>query len=119
LKSTPLGSNNIPGDKPADLAKGGHEITLAIEKKIPHVKILLCSVLPRDTANQQVHDTNALLAHEDNKKTVFYLDLTAPYEETPGHINTTLYVADHVHLTKEGYQIWYNLMEPLLAKLLA
>jgi len=99
--------------------KGIHAVTEAIVKKVPNVKILLCSILPRGEDNNQVHETNKLLASEDNQKTVFYLDLTAPYESTPGHINAALFVEDHLHLTKRGYQIWYDTMEPLLAKLLA
>ena len=81
--------------------------------------MLLLSILPSGHKNHIIHQTNKLLALQENRKTVFFLDLTTYFEITPEHFNDKLYVADKVHLTKEGYAIWYKVMEPLFAKLIA
>ena len=116
----PIGSNNVRlHDHPEDISKGVHEIIKQIEVKIPGVKVLLLSILPRGNFNHHVHLTNNLLAKLEDKKTVFYLNLIPHFEVSHQKINETLYLADHVHLTKEGYQVWYSAMEPLFSKLIA
>jgi lysophospholipase L1-like esterase len=39
------------------------------------------------------------------------------FQDSPGKEKAGLYT-DTIHLTKEGYQVWYETMEPLLKKLL-
>jgi lysophospholipase L1-like esterase len=39
------------------------------------------------------------------------------FQDSPGKEKAGLFY-DTVHLTKEGYQVWYDTMEPLLKKLL-
>lgn len=83
------------------------------------MKVLLLSILPRGNHNHHVHLTNQLLGQQEDKKTVFWLDLTSKYELSPEHQNEHLFVADKVHLTKQGYQVWYETMETLFTKLIA
>jgi lysophospholipase L1-like esterase len=85
------------------------------------VKIILTSILPRGTDVQQVYDINKLLPSVDNQKSVFFLDLTAIFEEPgTGHVlNKTLFQSDELHPKLAGYELWSEKMDPLLVKLLA
>lgn len=94
-------------------------IIKALEGKIPGVKVLLLSILPRGKYNHHVHLTNQLLAKLDNQKTVHYLDLTPHFEVSKEKINTKLYLADQLHLTLAGYEAWDKAMKPLFDKLIA
>ena len=86
---------------------------------MPKVKILLLCILPSAHHNHVIHQTNKLLALKEDKSTVFYLDLTSHFEISPEHINNSLYLSDKIHPNKEGYTIWYKVMEPLFSKLIA
>ena len=98
-----LGFNNANhGDHAVDINKGIQAIIKSLHEKVPNTKVLLLSILPSGHKNHVIHETNKLLAHQENKKTVFFLDLTTHYETTPEHINDKLFVADKIHLTKEG-----------------
>ena len=115
-----IGYNNLSHkDHPEDVAKGIHEIIKAIKSKIAHVKVLLANILPSGHHNSAIHATNKLLPKEADNKTVFHLDMTKHYESSPGHINTTLFIEDKLHMTEAGYKVWYKAMEPLFAKLIA
>jgi lysophospholipase L1-like esterase len=45
------------------------------------------------------------------------LDLSDKFQDSPGKKKAGLFF-DAIHLTKEGYQVLYETMEPLLKKLL-
>jgi hypothetical protein len=36
------------------------------------------------------------------------------FHETNGHVKSNLYIGDLIHLSKEGYQMWQNSMDPLI-----
>lgn len=113
------GFNNVNhNDKPADIDKGIEAILKALHAKIPGVKVILVNILPSGHHNHVIHETNKLLARHEDRKTVFSLDLTHVFEESPEKINTKLYVGDQIHLVKEGYVLWQKAMEPLFSKLL-
>ena len=112
-----VGSNNRH-DKPADVVHGLRAINQALLKKLPSVRIILLSIFPRSEDAHQVGEINKLLEHEGDNKSVFFLDVTKHFETSPGHLNTSLYQLDHLHLTLAGYQVWYEAMEPLFSKLL-
>ncbi len=86
---------------------------------MPSTKILLLGVLPRagHDAEARVEDINKQISKFSDDKHVFYLDMADKFQDSPGKEKAGLYT-DTVHLTKEGYQVWYETMEPTLKKLL-
>ena len=86
--------------------------------KMPHAKILLLSVFPRGSHNSDVHNINHEISKFEDRKVVFYLDMTSHFETSSTQLKTDLYVPDHVHLTAKGYQVWYEAMETLFAQLI-
>ncbi len=100
-----------------DIAHGIKEIIRQLLVKMPSTKILLLGVLPRaGTLEAKVEPINTLISKFDDKKQVFYLDMSDKFQDSPGKEKAGLYT-DTVHLTKEGYQVWYETMEPLFKKL--
>ena len=86
---------------------------------MPNAKVLLLGVLPKGVPGYPtVPHLNTLISHHNNDKNVFFLDMYNHFMANETNVNDSLYVPDHVHLTKGGYQVWYETMEPLLEKLL-
>lgn len=106
-------------DTPADTAKGVHAILDSLHKKFPTAKVLLISILPRagEKLDTKVHDTNALIARFADNIRVHYLDLAVHFEISLGVEVVELFVADHVHLTAKGYELWYKTMEASFVQL--
>jgi lysophospholipase L1-like esterase len=107
-----LGANTVE-----DIAHGIEEIINQLLVKMPSTKILLLGILPRAGGTEtKVQAINTLISKYNDDKHVFYLDMSDKFQDSPGKEKAGLYV-DTVHLTKEGYQVWYETMEPLLKKL--
>ncbi len=87
--------------------------------KLPETNILLLGVLPRlqPAVEAKVIKVNSIIKTLADNKRVHFLDMDAHFVDAAGHEKAGVF-ADGVHLTKEGYQIWYETMEPLFAKLL-
>ena len=62
--------------------------------------------------------TNAIIANYNDDTRVFFLDMSNTFQTTPGRQIKKLFKYDKCHLTQKGYQLWYETMEPLFAKLL-
>jgi lysophospholipase L1-like esterase len=107
-----LGANTVE-----DIAHGIEEIINQLLVKMPSTKILLLGILPRAGGTEtKVQAINTLISKYNDDKHVFYLDMSDKFQDSPGKEKVGLYV-DTVHLTKEGYQVWYDTMEPLFKKL--
>jgi lysophospholipase L1-like esterase len=102
---------------PEDIAHGIKEIINQLLVKMPSTKILLLGIIPRvGNAETKLKAVNNIISKYNDDKQVFYLDMTDKFEDSPGNEKAGLYV-DTVHLTKEGYQVWYETMEPIFKKL--
>jgi lysophospholipase L1-like esterase len=65
-----------------------------------------------------MQETNALLQqYADSKPTVHYVDIATPMLGADGLPMTHLYVADRLHMTPAGYEIWNRVLGPVLAEL--
>jgi lysophospholipase L1-like esterase len=112
-----LGTNNL-GANTEDIAHGIKEVIAVTLAKMPSAKILLLGILPRaGDLEKQVQGINTIISKYNDDKHVFYLDMSDKFQDSPGKEKAGLFT-DTVHLTKEGYQVWYETMEPLLKKLL-
>jgi lysophospholipase L1-like esterase len=101
-----------------DIAHGIKQVINVTLAKMPSAKILLLAILPRaGDLEKKVQTINTLISKYNDDKQVFYLDMSDKFQDSPGKEKAGLFT-DTVHLTKEGYQVWYDTMEPLLKKLL-
>ncbi len=103
--------------------KAIHVINEKIREKLPKTHILLVGQIPRGDKAQddRVIDIDKLLKKDYavEKEWVHYLDISEKFRDSTTKLqNKSLYVADGVHLNKEGYKLWAESMEPLFKKLL-
>ncbi|CAG2104385.1 unnamed protein product [Medioppia subpectinata] len=114
-----IGTNNLGDCTAPEISIGIYEIIRHLRAKLPNTKLLLLGVLPRDgNFGLKVEEINKIIAKFDDKKHVFFLDMSKHFSTAPGKEIPDLYDHDKVHLVLKGYQVWQQAMEPLLKSLL-
>lgn len=111
-----IGLNNFTGTA-HDVALGIHAVMKKTQQVFPGIKTLLVSLTPnaRDTGDT-VEKANELIEKYANGKDVFYIDI---YSKMPKEgDNWKGLRPDHLHLNRDGYQIWAETMQPVLTQLL-
>ena len=107
-----IGTNNAP-DTPEDIAAGVKAVIGATQKKFPGIRVVLMSILPNARATEKMAQVNGLIAPLADRKSVFYLDLAAKF--APAGDNWKGLSRDKLHLSVEGYEMWANELEALMA----
>ena len=119
-----IGTNNLGllDDKPAAVAKGVAAIVDVVQSRFPEAEILLLSIFPRgrtpeDEFRRQVVATNALIKPLGKRDQVTWLELWDVFLAKDGTMSREI-MADYLHPTPLGYQIWAKEMAPTLGTLL-
>lgn len=117
-----IGTNNVGHNPPDQIANGIEAIVKKLHEKLPETKVLLLGVFPRDqrptdTNREQVNAVNDKIARLDNGKTVKYLDISKSFMNEDGTVSPDI-MPDFVHLTRKGYRLWADAMEPTLWSML-
>src|SRR5262245_37487239 len=105
-----LGTNNINRNPVDEIVDGDRLIIEEFKQRQPQAKVLLLGVFPRnaDPANPlraTIKDINSKLAKLADNNKVFYMDIGDKFL-TPDGTLTTEIMADGLHPTAKGYQIW-------------
>src|SRR5215831_1144815 len=105
-----LGTNNINRNPVDEIVDGDRLIIEEFKKRQPQAKVLLLGIFPRnaDPANPlraTIKEINAGLAKLADNTQVFYMDIGEKFL-TPDGTLTTEIMADGLHPTAKGYQIW-------------
>jgi lysophospholipase L1-like esterase len=121
-----IGTNNSGNDSPDDIAQAIKMIIDDTHAKVPETKILLLAIFPRgprtnsiaamdDAAKRMevIRATNERIAKYDDGQTVKYLDIGGKFLDADGTISKDV-MADQLHPTEKGYQIWADAMNPTL-----
>ena len=120
-----IGTNNNSSEStdPANVAKGVEKIVALIRAKQPSARIILHPIFPRGvSAESKRHAaararndrTNALLkefAAKDGK--IVWIDFNAKLVDATGWVPREM-MADEIHPTDAGYDIWMAALEPAL-----
>jgi lysophospholipase L1-like esterase len=118
-----VGTNNLGGgETPAATAEGIGRIVDTIKAVSPGSKILLLGVLPRGFSPtapyrgeiDQLNSLISLLAHGQRVK---YLNIGGAFVNADGWISQAV-MADALHPTAYGYELWTAAMWPTLLQLL-
>ena len=117
-----IGVNNF-GWRQADVKATAEGIRLcvnALKEKAPNAKILLLGIFPAgNTPNDQnrpkIAATNEIIKDFADNKPVFYEDL-GPKFLTPTGVLERDIMADYLHPTAKGYQIWADAIRPYVEK---
>ena len=119
-----IGTNNVGhfrDEKPEWAAAGVKRIVDTVLEKLPHTKVLLLAVFPRGAkdsdARKKVDALNAIIAKLGDGRRVFYLDIGKKFLDAGGEIPKDI-MPDALHPSPQGYDIWYDAMQPTLTKLL-
>lgn len=130
-----LGTNNAAQHSGDEIAAADTKIVELIRAKIPGVKVLLLAIFPRDARRgpsgliteasvtdagkrmAAIDRANALLAKLDDGVNVRFLDISAQFLGKDGRIPWTI-MPDQLHLSRAGYQLWADAMQPLLTEML-
>jgi lysophospholipase L1-like esterase len=114
-RNTGAPRNSIP-----ETIDGVTAVVQELRKRFADSKILLLGIFPRSDdqlARSQIPVINQALAKLDDQKHVFFLDIGAKFLDADGNIPVDI-MADHLHPTAKGYQIWADAIKEPLAKLL-
>ena len=117
-----IGTNNSGDDTAEDIEAGITAIVEKLRSKLPETKILLLAIFPRgkdnDDARRQVNiATNKIIKSLDDGKSVFYLDISDRFLSEDGTLDLEI-MPDLLHLSKQGYEIWAEAIEPKVAEVL-
>jgi len=122
-----IGTNNngINGYNPEDTAAGVKACLDEIRRRQPQAKVVLMNYLPRavgtkngdvsrDSANARNLKTSELIRRFADGQRIVWLDLYDRFVVN-GRIPPRLMLDDFIHPSEEGYRIWAEELEPMLA----
>ena len=122
-----IGTNNTSkGDSAEDIARGVTVIVRTLQARLPKAKILLLGVYPRganpaDAKTAQfranISAVNAIISKLDDGAGVRYLYFGDKFLASDGALPKSL-MPDALHLSKDGYQIWADSVNPVIAGML-
>ncbi len=119
-----IGTNNIGhfnDEKPEWAAAGVKKIVDIVREKLPHAKVLLLGVFPRDAKDsphrKAVEAINAIISKYDDGKTVHYLDIGKKFLDENGELPKDV-MPDRLHPNAKGYEIWYEAIQPSVDELM-
>ncbi|MES2162647.1 MAG: bifunctional acetylxylan esterase/glucomannan deacetylase AxeC2 [Pseudomonadota bacterium] len=107
---------------PAEVFDGVRAVLAKVRALYPEARVLLNAVLPYDRLAQspkraQVAALNRMIAELDDGRHVFFHDYGAHFLQADGDMSPEV-MADFLHPTAKGYQIWSDAMLPDLRKLM-
>ena len=117
-----IGTNNFAGDSAEDIAAGIVAIVRKLRSKLPKTKVLLLGVFPRgelpaDPLRAKNVAINSLIKNAGDQRMVHYLEINDKLLKADGSQDRDV-MPDLVHLSPQGYEIWADAIEPIVAKLL-
>ncbi len=115
---TPLGDDAA---RVSDITRGVQAIVNRCREKAPRATILLMGITPRND-NIAVMPTigriNARLAKLANGRSIRYLDFNGRLADSSGRLFEGMSDPDQLHLTTKAYQVWADMLRPVLTELL-
>lgn len=116
-----IGTNNADKNTPEEIAAGVRALLDEIHQRQPQAHVILMAIFPRgpkpDARRAKLDTTNQLLAQFAAPGRVTFLDIGAKFLQPDGSITREV-MGDFLHPTAKGYEIWAEMIEPVLAKLL-
>ena len=117
-----IGTNNSGSNTPEQIAEGVEAIVKQLRTKLPKTQVLLLAVFPRgpdknDKRRQVNEKTNEIFKKLADGKIVHYLDIGPRFLQDDGTLTREI-MPDLLHLSKKGYAIWAESIEPTLKTLL-
>lgn len=123
-----IGTNNLsarPGSTPNTPEEIAEGIAAAVQRyrtRFPEGKVLLLGVFPRGALpaspyREPIRRINAIIAKLDDGRTVRYMDIGERFLAPDGSIPADV-MADGLHPTAKGYEIWANAVMPTVREMM-
>ena len=119
-----IGTNNLGGfaeEQPEWVAAGVKKIVDTVHQKIPNTKVLLLAVFPCRAKNSlhraKVEATNKIICNLDDGKKTKFLDISKVFLDNKGEVLRDT-MPDLLHPNANGYDLWYEAMNPVLTEML-
>jgi lysophospholipase L1-like esterase len=116
-----IGTNNASSATADEIAQGITAIVRELRQRLPKAKVLLLGVFPRgqkpDATREKLQAVNTKIAGLDDGSHVKFLDIGKAFLNQDGTISPEI-MPDYLHLTRKGYRIWADAMEPTLWSIL-
>ena len=117
-----IGTNNMSSNSAPEIAEGITAVVKELRSQRPEAQILLLGIFPRsakasDGVRGKIKKVNEQIAKLDDGKNVHYLDIGDKFLETDGSLSKQI-MPDYLHLSKQGYQIWADAIQPKLDDML-
>jgi len=116
-----IGTNNASSATPDEIAQGITAITKELHRRLPKTRILLLGVFPRDqkpsARRDKLKSVNDKIAMLDDGSQLRFLNIEKAFLNEDGTISPKI-MPDYLHLSRQGYRIWADAMEPLLWSML-
>jgi lysophospholipase L1-like esterase len=116
-----IGTNNVSSDTPDEIAQGISAVVSEVRRRLPRTKVLLLGIFPRspkpDSLRERIKSVNQRIAKLDDGSQVRFLDIGQAFLSDDGTITREI-MPDYLHLSRRGYRIWADAMEPTLWSML-
>ncbi len=122
-----IGTNNLDQNTPEEVAQGIGAVVDFLLDRLPETQILLLGLFPRGTStikerptddvDPRIAEVNQRLARLGQQDRVTFLDFGDRFLNEAGQIPRQI-MPDFLHLSRQGYAIWAEALEPTLARLL-
>ena len=103
-----------------DVLKGFKAVLKVIRAKAPKAVIIVTGIFPRNDDMAMVpviSKINERLSKRADGRKILYLDINGRLADKKGRLFEGMSI-DQVHLTLKGYQVWAEMLKPILADLL-
>jgi len=115
------GENDLAANPPAstqEVRKRFKKLYRLIRNRWPSVPIVFVSIKPSAARWQLessfVEANDRIKGYIQKQKDIRFLDVHTAMLTTGGEIRPELYIGDRLHMNEKGYEIWKNLLFPLL-----
>ena len=113
------GDNDIAsGESPKAIFKEAKQLREMIEKKFPEVPVVFISAKP-SVARAHLKEgyealNKKLKKYADSKKNTMFADVYTAMLDENGEVYKHIFLEDKLHMNKEGYKIWQDVLAPYL-----
>ena len=116
------GDNDIAGKKtPEQVLEDYIDFIILVREHLPQTKIIYLPIKPSPSRWSMWNDmrqANRLIKmYTDSDNMQYYADTATPMLDSQGNPLGDLFVDDSLHLSKKGYDLWSEILKPILDSL--